>query len=143
LELKTREESEQFIAKLVKGHLRNEISAKETAIVSEFQSSMSSEMAQLFYNAPDVYYAAAILHSSGIYIGKGDTSSILRMFIKSNEPLKAAKDKLILLQMGMFHNVKMFADKFKAYPSKFNLCPRRIHKLWLKMVRVREDLSGP
>ena len=77
-----------------------------------------------------MYYAAAILKMNSVFIGKGDRTSILRMLLKSKGKLHAAKDKLILLQMGMFYNTKLYADEFKVYPDKFTFAPNIIYKLW-------------
>lgn len=103
---------------------------------------MSSETATQFYEAPDIYYAAAIMAQNQIFIGKGDTASIVKQLCKSKDPCPAAQDKLILLQMGMFHNQKLFADEFKVYPDKFKFKNRNVFKIWLAMVRKRHDLTG-
>ena len=96
----------------------------------------------MFYGAPDIYLAAAVLKCNGFYNGKGDMASVVRHMIKAGTPLPCAKEKFILIQMGMFHNVRLYADKFKAYPDRFNLKAKRVFKLWMAAVKNRKDLSG-
>jgi len=129
--------ADNYLCNMLKSNLRNEISGRESQILLAMQQSMSSEIASLFYGAPDIYLAAAVLKCNGFYNGKGDMASVVRHMIKAAEPLPCAKDKLILIQMGMFHNVKIYADKFKDYPDRFNLKAKRVFKLWMAIVRNR------
>mmetsp|Transcript_7026 Transcript_7026/g.5279 ORF Transcript_7026/g.5279 Transcript_7026/m.5279 type:complete len:107 (+) Transcript_7026:478-798(+) len=44
--------------------------------------------------------------------------------------------------MGEFHSVKIYADKYKNYPDRFDLKSKRVFKLWISIVKKRQDISG-
>lgn len=48
----------------------------------------------MFYSAPDIYYAAAVMKVCGFSIGGGDRRSVYGMLRKGTGYLPAAKDKL-------------------------------------------------
>ena len=84
--------------------------------------------------APDIYYAAAVMVQQKIYVGKGDTTAIIDGFIQGTRS-SAIKDKLLLLQMGRFYNVNLYGDSFKSYPDRFETNKHRVFKLWLNLVK--------
>jgi len=96
----------------------------------------------LFYNAPDIYVAAAVLKMHDFFNGRGDVSSILRLFRKSVTALPAPKEKLQLLQMGTFYGVKLYSDEFKDYPNRFPISRVKLFKLWLGLVRTKHRMTS-
>jgi hypothetical protein len=66
---------------------------KETYIKSKYQSLVSSGSTEMFLQARDIYYAAAIMKSQNITIGQSDTRQIFSGMIY-NSMIPAIKDKL-------------------------------------------------
>lgn len=62
--------------------------------------------------APDIYFAAAVMVQQKIYIGKGESAALLDGLMQGVKH-SALKDKCMLLQMGRFYNVNLYADNFK------------------------------
>jgi hypothetical protein len=105
------------------------------------QSSMS---AGLFLEAPDIYYAAAVLAQGEFFEGRGDRAAIITLIISNGGAYPAIKDKLMLIQMGTFYNVKLFKDDFAkhGYPARFGINKHRSYQLWLSLVRQKHVLSN-
>jgi len=87
----------KWLKEVLAVNFKNELTGRETALLKEQESAFSSQTAELFYQAPDIYLAAAVLKANGFYNGKGDMASVVRMMIKEQTPLKAAKEKLVLI----------------------------------------------
>lgn len=98
--------------------------------------------ASIFLEAPDIYYAAAVLAQGDFFEGRGDRAAILSLMISSGGDYPAIKDKLALVQMGMFYNVKLFKDTYKDYPPRFGINKHRSYRLWLSLVRQKQVLSN-
>ena len=75
----------------------------------------------------------------GFYIGKGDSTAIVRGIVKNGNLYKVVKDKLKLIIMGSLFGTHLYRDSFKVYPAKFNQSNRRkfnaVYMLWLSLVR--------
>jgi hypothetical protein len=84
---------------------------------------MASASAGSFLDAPDVYFAAAVMNYESFYMGKGDRTEILNMILRAPETCKAIKDKLILLQKDTFldKNFKLFKDNWQKGSMSTNI----------------------
>jgi hypothetical protein len=74
VEIKNRDTANNYLLSILTSNLRNEISGRESAIISSMQQSLSSETANLFYSAPNIYIAAAVLKTHDFFNGRGDVS---------------------------------------------------------------------
>lgn len=141
VEVNDREIATKYLTNILTSNLRNEISGRESQIISSLQQSLSSETASLFYQAPNIYLAAAVLKCHDFFNGRGDVSQVLRMFKKSKEVLPFPKEKLQLLQMGTFFGVNLYSDEFKDYPDRFPISRIKLFNIWLSMVRNGKKMS--
>ena len=141
VDFKSEDDAAQYFNKLLSTNLQFEFAGRETAIRSELQSAQSYMSANLFIEAPDIYYAAAVMVQLKLYIGKGDIRNILRMLVKTQNAV-ATKDKLMLLQMGTFFSVRLISDHFNVYPDRFRIGRQTQYRLWLNLVRKRGLLTN-
>jgi hypothetical protein len=110
--------------------------------MKELLDAVSKEQAYLFLEAPDIYYAAAIMHDCRFVHGKGDRTVILDLVLKNGEKYPAIKEKLIILQSGTFKDSHVYRDTFKVYLPKFSINKSYIKNLWVKLVKKHATLSN-
>ena len=96
---------------------------------------LASKGANLFIEAPDKYFAAAVMSIQGFYIGKGDRTQIIHSMMKMGTKCRAIKEKLILIQHGTFLGTKIFMDKWKDDHEDLLVGHDYIFQLWLSLVR--------
>lgn len=53
--------------------------------------------ASIFLEAPDIYYAAAVLAQGSFLNGRGDKTAIINGIINGASAIPAVKDKLMLI----------------------------------------------
>ena len=96
VEIWTTKDAVDFLSKTLSQNLKQEFSSRETAIRQSMQSDLASEAASLFINAPDIYYAAAVMIMLQFYMGRGDRSQILNAIFTTPQ-VQALKEKLQLI----------------------------------------------
>lgn len=60
-EIKSQDDAHFYLQKILLSNLKIEISNRESQIMQSVQSTMSTEQVDLFFYAPDIYYAAAVM----------------------------------------------------------------------------------
>ena len=141
-QLATPEEADHYLHNLLLQNLKLEIQGRETQIKVSFAQAASSQSASIFLDAPDKYYAAAVLLQEGFFVGKGDRTRIIHMIKKAGGFCKAIKEKLQLLQMSTYQGQKLFKDACKGSPNNLNINKHMQYKLWIELVRQKGVLSN-
>jgi hypothetical protein len=142
MEILTPEAGQAFLSRLLSTNLRNELASRETQIRTELLSSQASQSAEVFLQAPDKYFAAAVLMQKSLLLGSGDRTTIIYAMKKSGGACKAIKDKLILLQKVKFLGFKMFKDDFtKVSPDAVNINTHEQYHIWLTLVRQKKVIT--
>ena len=141
-EILTPVQGKAYLSKLLTMHLKNELAGRETQLRVQMSASASTQSAGTFLDAPDIYFAAAIMVQDGFYLGKGDRTILVHMIRKAGNSCLAIPDKLALIQQTKFQGVKLFKDKFKDLPKEVNISRHERFQLWLSLVRQKKALTN-
>jgi len=138
--IRTRADADNFLGGLLKKHLQNEMSSIEGEVQAQFQSLASEEDVKLFLEAPDIYYAAAVLTQQPFYIGKGDRNTFFKVVLNSNpKKIKDLGKKLrMLTQQKIFGKFDVYNDKLTS-PERLNR--QTIFRLWLHCCRRHQAVT--
>jgi hypothetical protein len=131
------------LTQILSVNLKNELAGRESSIRNEFLGTQAQAGADTFLQAPDIYYAAAVLLNENLKIGDGDRTTILHTIMKKPNSCLAIKDKLILLQKVKYMGMKMFKDDFRKVVMDDLTVNRKFkYRLWLTLVRQKTVLSN-
>lgn len=137
------EQAVEFLSRTLLTNLKNDLSGKETQIRTTLLSAQSMQSAEVFLNAPDIYFAASILLNDKLLIGSGDRTRIIHTIRKAGSKCLVIKDKLILLQKVKFLGFKMFHDDFKKWqPEDLAISRHEKYLMWLTLVRQKQALTN-
>jgi hypothetical protein len=119
--------------------LKNKLLAHGKQLASEAQKKLSNRGFTLFFQAPDLYLAAAVL-TAGKYTIQ-DRENIFETLIQQGDKCAAFKEKMALLNMDNYHGHKLFVNGFKKVEEKAE-ASRKIHfKVWMEMVSKRRIIE--
>lgn len=140
VEITNQEVATQYINSMLTKNLKLEFYGKESAMRTEARDAVSYQSNSLFVEAPDVYYAAAILVSTRKM--ESDQYDIISQLCDGEGMIPSVKEKLKLLQMSTYANVKLYKNYFKDYPENFNFKKHSVFRLWYNLVRRKQLLTN-
>ena len=143
-ELKNTDEAEVYFSDMLSQNLKLELAGRESSIMAAYIQAASGMSADLFLEAPDIHFAAAVLLQEAFLIGNGGRNQIIYSIMKAGPKCKAIPAKLKLIQLRKFHGHKLFHDKWENQKDVVNqpICKKTIFQLWLTLVRVKKVITS-
>lgn len=142
-ELLSGAQAEEYFSDLLSQNLKIELAGRESAIRSSYITAASGLSANLFLEAPDIHFAAAVLFQEGFLIGNGGRTEIIYQILKAGPKCKAIPDKLKLIQLRKFHGHKLFSDKWGNHKeNKEAIKKKTIFQLWFTLVRQKNAITS-
>ena len=106
---------------------------------AQFNSLASTKDIEAIINAPDAFYAAAILTQESFYMGKGDRTTFFKVILNSDpKHIVDLGKKIRLITAKKIGVYEVYNDK-NCLPERLNKAT--VHKIWLHCVRRHQCVT--